>query len=119
MNKVTTHMRIAVHPIKAALWKERRKIAPGMPLREIGGLVGVKSPQQLKHHLEAMVKMGTIDWWLYWNNIVEPGLKQGMTNDGAIREFQESVRQSVESGEFKSTHEMFLERQRRAKAVKA
>jgi hypothetical protein len=62
MQKTTVNMRIAVHPIKAALWKERRKITPGMSLREIGNLVGVKSPQQLKHHLENMVKMGTVDY---------------------------------------------------------
>lgn len=62
MKKITINMRIAVHPIKAALWKERRRIQPEMTLREIGKMVDVKSPQQLKHHLENMVKMGTIDY---------------------------------------------------------
>lgn len=62
MQKTTINMRIAVHPIKAALWKKRKRISPGMTLREIGKLVGVKSPQQLKHHLENMVKMGSIDY---------------------------------------------------------
>lgn len=62
MKKITLTMRISVHPIKAALWNERKKIASGMPLREIGKLIGVKSAQQLKHHLESMVKMGAIDY---------------------------------------------------------
>ena len=62
MNKVTLTMRVAVHPIKAGLWKQRSKITPGMSLREIGKLVGVKEPQQIKHHLEAMVSMGSIDY---------------------------------------------------------
>lgn len=61
-DKVTIEMRIATHPIKAALWKKRSKIGPGMSLREMGKLIGVSSPQQLKHHLETMVKMGSIDY---------------------------------------------------------
>ncbi len=55
-------MRMAVHPIKAALWKQRAKIKPEMTLRQIGAIVGVQSPQQIKHHLEMMVKTGTIDY---------------------------------------------------------
>mgnify|MGYP001586073182 FL=1 len=62
MNKVTLTMRVAVHPIKAGLWKQRSKITPDMSLREIGKLVGAKEPQQIKHHLEAMVSMGAIDY---------------------------------------------------------
>ncbi len=54
-------MRVAVHPIKAKLWQQRRKIKPDMSLREIGKIIGMTSPQQVKHHLETMVSMGTID----------------------------------------------------------
>lgn len=61
--KVIVVMRVAVHPIKAALWKQRSKITPGMSLREIGALVGIEdAPQQVKHHLQAMVAMGSIDY---------------------------------------------------------
>ena len=62
MNKVSLSMRVSVHPIKAAIWKRRSKIKPDMTLREIGKLIGVKSPQQIKHHLQTMVNMGSIDY---------------------------------------------------------
>lgn len=60
--KVIIEMRVAVHPIKAALWRRRREIKPGMSLRQIGKLAGVTSAQQVQHHLDAMVRMGTIDY---------------------------------------------------------
>jgi predicted ArsR family transcriptional regulator len=60
--KVTLYMPVAVHPIKARLWQRRADIKPGMSLREIGKLVGVQSPQQIKHHLQTMVNMGTINY---------------------------------------------------------
>ena len=61
--KISVYMRVAVHPIKARLWEARARIKPGMSLREIGQLVGVDdSPQQVKHHLQAMVAMGTVDY---------------------------------------------------------
>ncbi len=62
MKKVTVEMRVSVHPIKAALWAKRGKIKPGMSLREIGALIGEGSPQKLKHHLQTMVTMGSIDY---------------------------------------------------------
>lgn len=62
MIKDTLYMRVSVHPIKARLWKHRNNITPGMSLREIGKLIGEGSSQQIKHHLESMVKMGTIDY---------------------------------------------------------
>ena len=49
-------------------------------------------------------------WWLYTNTFAEPKLRMGYTRREAILKFKEQVRQSVESGEFRSTHEMFLER---------
>ncbi len=60
--KVTIEMRVAVHPLKAALWRKRAEIKPGMSLREMGKLAGVTSPQQVKHHLDVMVRMGSIDY---------------------------------------------------------
>lgn len=55
-------MRVAVHPIKAAIWRNRLKIKQDMSLRDIGKLCGSKSAQQIKHHLESMVKLGAIDY---------------------------------------------------------
>lgn len=63
--KETVFMCVAVHPVKARLWREgyiRRRIKPGTSLREVGELVGVSAPQIVKHHLESMVKMGAIDY---------------------------------------------------------
>jgi hypothetical protein len=54
-------------------------------------------------------------WWLYWNNIIEPMVKQGMKNREAIVEFQSQVAKSIESGEFKDTHYLYLERVERRK----
>lgn len=62
MRKVTITMRVAVHPIQAALWEQRDKIEPGMPLRKIGKLVGVEAPQQIKNHLTTLVNIGAIDY---------------------------------------------------------
>mgnify|MGYP001558965759 CR=1 FL=1 len=49
-------------------------------------------------------------WWLYWNTIVEPKLAMGYSRREAVRRFREQVRKSIESGEYRSTHSMFLER---------
>lgn len=50
-------------------------------------------------------------WWLYLNCVFEPKLAMGYdTWKEAIDRFKEQVAKSVESGEFKSTHSMFLER---------
>ena len=62
--KVIIEMRVAVHPIKAAMWRHRAQIKPGMSLREIGKVIGYASasPQKIKHHLQAMVTMGSVDY---------------------------------------------------------
>ena len=49
-------------------------------------------------------------WWLWWNCIVEPKIAMGYRRWEAINRFKEQVRQSIESGEYRSTHEMYLER---------
>lgn len=49
-------------------------------------------------------------WWLLWNSIVEPKLNGTMNVRQAVTNFQDQVKASIESGEYKSTHSMFLER---------
>jgi hypothetical protein len=50
-------------------------------------------------------------WWLYWNNVVEPKLKINCkSNMDAIRKFKAAVKQSIESGEYYSTHNLYLDR---------
>lgn len=63
-SKVVIEMRVAVHPIKAAMWQHRAQIKPGMSLREIAKVIGYASasPQKIKHHLQTMVTMGAVDY---------------------------------------------------------
>lgn len=56
-------MKVAVHPLKAKIYQlgTSGQIESDHSLRDIGKMVGEKSPQKIKHHLEVMVKMGAID----------------------------------------------------------
>ena len=49
-------------------------------------------------------------WWLYSNTIFEPKLRMGYRIHETIVYFKKQVRNSIETGEFKSTHQLFLER---------
>lgn len=49
-------------------------------------------------------------WWLWLNSFVEPRLNNGSSTLDAIKSFREQVKKSIESGEYKSTHSMYLER---------
>jgi predicted ArsR family transcriptional regulator len=55
-------MPVAVHPTQAALWTaiEAQKISPSMSLRTIGEILGIDNAQTVKHHLDQLVKKGTI-----------------------------------------------------------
>lgn len=49
-------------------------------------------------------------WWLYSNVLVEPQLQIGYeTVMEAVREFQKQVKESIESGEYKVTHQIYLD----------
>lgn len=49
-------------------------------------------------------------WWLYLNCIFEPKISMGYGKWEAVARFKAQVKQSVESGEYKSTHSMYMER---------
>jgi len=50
-------------------------------------------------------------WFLYWNNIVEPKLAINCSsNMDAIIKFKAAVKQSIESGDYTSTHKFYLDR---------
>lgn len=51
-------------------------------------------------------------WWLWLNCIAEPKLRCGMSIRDAIQDFQSQVKRSVESGEYISTHNIYLNRQK-------
>lgn len=57
-------MRIAVHPVKAKLWRlgTSGQIETSHTLRKIGSMIGEEHPQKIKHHLDEMVKMGAINY---------------------------------------------------------
>lgn len=49
-------------------------------------------------------------WVLVWNCFVEPKLAMGYTWRDGIKLFTKQVKKSIESGEFRSTHEFYVER---------
>lgn len=54
-------------------------------------------------------------WWLWMNTIFEPKLMIGFTSRmAAVDDFKTQVAESVGNGWFRSTHDMYLERQARA-----
>ena len=50
------------------------------------------------------------EWWLYSNTFFEPKLRMGYGRMEAVGLFKSQVRESVESGEFRSTHAMYMKR---------
>lgn len=48
--------------------------------------------------------------WIYSNTVFEPKLKMGYTRWGAVHHFKNRVMESIESGKFRSTHQIYLER---------
>jgi len=49
-------------------------------------------------------------WWAWWNAKMEPKLKMNFqTIRDAYDWFHKSVRQSIESGEYRPTHEFYIE----------
>lgn len=53
--------------------------------------------------------------WLYSNCIVEPKVSMGYSAPEAIRLFRAQVKRSIDSGEFRPTHEFFLDRCKNSK----
>ena len=48
--------------------------------------------------------------WIYWNDIVEPEIRHGLPRRESVRRFKAQVQESIESGAYRNTHEMYLER---------
>jgi hypothetical protein len=52
----------------------------------------------------------TPEWLTKWHHIVEPGLRRSdETITEATRRFHDAVKRSVESGEYRDTHDIYLE----------
>ena len=64
MDKTKLKLRIACHPLQAAIIElVINKDIDGLTLRAIGDKIGIKSnsPQKVKHHLTQLVKYGFLD----------------------------------------------------------
>jgi hypothetical protein len=51
-------------------------------------------------------------WWLYLANFFEPKIRCGMKSRDAVSRYKAQAKHNVESGEYKSNHEFYLERRR-------
>jgi hypothetical protein len=50
-------------------------------------------------------------WWLLCNQIFEPKLRMGYNNSlEAVRAFQKQVKKNIDENNYRSTHELYLER---------
>ena len=49
-------------------------------------------------------------WWQYWNNEVEPKIRHRLSRRESVRSFRAQVKASIESGCYKPTHQIYLER---------
>lgn len=50
------------------------------------------------------------NWWLLLNYVTEPKLAMGYSRREALVRFKSQVRDSIESGRFRPTHAMYLDR---------
>jgi len=57
--------------------------------------------------------------WLLTNNLVEPQVRRGLGRWEEVNAFKSQVRRSIESGQYRSTHDMYLERCREQKEKNA
>jgi hypothetical protein len=48
--------------------------------------------------------------WSYWYQVFEPKISMGYSKREAYERFMAQVTKSIESGEYKSTHKLYLER---------
>lgn len=62
--KTVVTMKVAVHPIQAAIWIaiQTGKLRTGMSLRAVGEVINETSAQKIKHHLDQLVKLGSINY---------------------------------------------------------
>jgi hypothetical protein len=49
------------------------------------------------------------EWWLYTSAILEPKLRCGKTLEYHVNEFKNKVASSIETGEYRNTHDIFME----------
>ncbi len=54
-------------------------------------------------------------WWLVTNTFFEPKMRMGYGRVEAVRRFKEQAKKNIESGAYRSNHDLYLERCRGAK----
>jgi hypothetical protein len=48
--------------------------------------------------------------WIYWNTFLEPKTAMGYKRWEAVKRFKAQVKHNIESGEYRDTHNLYLER---------
>ena len=98
-------------------WKLGAKIAMKLygikGYYEVAGHVGPKInalPESRMYKADKYSWYITPYWILWWNNIIEPKIKHGMKNRDTIISFRQWVKHNIESGEYRTTHDAYLER---------
>lgn len=97
------------HYIKGAIWATRLFGQKGFLF--VAGhdrYSGVPESELLKPDKYAWYIAPT--WWLLSNQIFEPKLRMGYSRMGAVRHFKASVKRSIDNGDYRSTHDIYMER---------
>lgn len=66
--------------------------------------------QSKMYKADKLSQLGYPYIWSWWYQIFEPKIGMGYTKREAYDRFQAQVKRSIESGEYRSSHEMYLER---------
>ncbi len=69
-----------------------------------------KLPQSKLYKADKLSWYKSSRLWSYWYQIFEPKISMGYSKREAYEKFMAQVTKSIESGEYKSTHKLYLER---------
>ena len=67
-------------------------------------------PQSQMYKADKLSQLGYPYIWSWWYQIFEPKIGMGYTKWEAYTRFQSQVKNSIETGEYRSSHDMYLER---------
>ncbi len=67
-------------------------------------------PQSKMYKADKLSQYKQSRLWSYWYQVFEPKISMGYSKKEAYERFMAQVSKSIESGEFRSSHEMYLER---------
>lgn len=67
-------------------------------------------PRSKLYKADKLSQLGQSRLWSYWYQTFEPKISMGYSKKEAYERFQVQVKQSIESGQYRGSHEMYLER---------